>query len=539
MEIYHLKKLSIMALLSVAVICSTWLETNQAVVGQIFRQPEMPKQKVSYQSDSIAPPTTLNGGQSLQPIQRPVITSGIQDFGLRPGISESVPRNPAAAGTPNPGTVFNDGTPSTVFPGISSLPPGQIQGDQTDGFIPTNNGFAGNQQYGGFQSNDPVEPMEPVPAEISSLPDMKVSRDHEEILQYYPDGKLRIRRYVVQDRDGNFIKDGPWIYYGRGEKVLAAGRFVDGIMQGQWRRMHNVNEGGIFSTRPFNLYQGFFESIANFDKGKLEGSWTITDQYGRKIFEVNYENGLREGPASWWFPNQSQMRAAFFREGLLDGEITEWDESEKVIGKKNFLKGRQVIQKSSFYEGQKRHKLETFLAAKLVPSGFDNWWDAKPANYLPEGQRVQNGPATEWYSNGQIKKQVNFRDDKPVGKVLWYHPNGNKMLNGQFKDGKKEGRWTWWHPNGMKSTEGIYKGNQPTGIWREWLENGKLKKEKDLTQNVIILDDNKDPNMSPGPEEESSPIEVLPPINGQKKSDDSESLEIIPPGTEDDKGTAP
>ena len=369
-------------------------------------------------------------------------------------------------------------TDSTLQSGIIDRPPG-VQIERID---QRNKAPFSIQDSGEFRElgadGSPLQQLETMPPELSEIPDESVEQDQEEILQYYPDGKIRIRRFVKQDESGNYIKDGPWFYYDRDKRVIAAGRYRDGIMHGQWRRIHSSSEGGLFATKPFNLFSGQFESIANFENGRLDGAWTIIDQYRRKVFEIGYKNGVRHGNAAWFYPNSAKMREANFKDGLLDGQISELDESGREIGVEVFIEGRKLVRNTTFYRPSVRKSEDYYLDKKLIPNGQDDWWNAKPTGYGSEGDRVQDGPSLQWYENGQRKKRGTFKNDLPVGQFTAWHPNGLKQIQGNYDDGLKNGRWTWWHENGMKSFEGIYKDDKPIGVWRAWNVNGQIRKEE-------------------------------------------------------------
>ena len=140
----------------------------------------------------------------------------------------------------------------------------------------------------------------------------------ETIRQRYPDGKNHILRQVAQDAAGNYYNDGAWRVYSRGGDVIAEGQFKKNKMVGQWRRYHSSSSGGLFSTAPFNKYEGRFLSVAQFENGKLNGTWTIYDQNNQKVFEVGYSKGQRDGVAIWFYPTATKMREASFDKGLLE-----------------------------------------------------------------------------------------------------------------------------------------------------------------------------------------------------------------------------
>ena len=89
-----------------------------------------------------------------------------------------------------------------------------------------------------------------------------------------------------------------------------------------------------------------------------------------------------------------------------------------------------------------------------------------------------DGQTTEWYRNGQNKYITNFKDGKRVGKWTWWHNNGQIGQEGNFKDGKAGGKWTWWYENGQKQEESNYKDGKLDGMSTGWKENGQMDYER-------------------------------------------------------------
>ena len=345
-----------------------------------------------------------------------------------------------------------------------------------------------------------------VPQERANQAD-KVRR--EQVVENYSDGKPRLLRTVALDREGNYYNDGPWVVKDRDGKVVAAGTYRKGVMQGQWARRHTSAEGGMFGEKPFTSFQGPFDSMANFKAGKLDGQWIVYDRAKRSIFEIGYEDGKRDGLATWFYPDTTKMRQATFKQGVLDGEVSEWDEDGRLVSKEFYADGRKLIRNRSFYRPEVPKEESYYLDVKLRQNGLDNWWDAKPAPYLSSGKRIQNGQARSWYSNRQLQYQGQFRNDKPIGRFFWWHENGNRSTVGQFnRAGDRDGRWIWWHDNGMKRIEGDYKEDQPSGVWRSWDEAGKLIKSKDYNSVSVRGDDDEvDPMEGVDPRDEEELLE--------------------------------
>ena len=308
----------------------------------------------------------------------------------------------------------------------------------------------------------------------------------EIIVQRYPDGKPQIEREVVQDEEGNFYNHGFWQVYSRQGNIIAKGQYRNGEMHGLWERQHTKESSGLFSTKPFNLFQGPFTSTATFKNNQLDGMWTLTDYYERKIFEVPYAKGKRDGTATWWYPTMTKMREVTFQDGTIAGRLLEWDEQNKITRNEQFLAGKKVIREVTFYRPKQKETEKYFLDAKLEIEGEDNWWDAQPAPMLSAGEKLQHGPTYSWYDNGLPKMKGQYVDGNRVGRFTWWHANGNKQLEGEYERGNKVGLWTWRHENGMKSIEGNYENGKAVGIWRWWQTDGKIEAEEDLSEAPIV-----------------------------------------------------
>lgn len=66
----------------------------------------------------------------------------------------------------------------------------------------------------------------------------------------------------------------------------------------------------------------------------------------------------------------------------------------------------------------------------------------------------------EYYPNGRIKSQIEYRFGKENGKMIYYDENyGTKTLEITMKKGKKEGKLTRYFANGNMETEATYKND--------------------------------------------------------------------------------
>jgi len=361
----------------------------------------------------------------------------------------------------------------------------QDKGGQIEEILPRGGNPVGNGVVPGQSADSDVRPYDPRNYgaggdSVGRGGDMVDTRGTEIIRQRYPDGKVQVMRYVIQDEEGNYFNQGPWKLLNRQGQVLAEGQFDQGYLTGSWQRWHNKESDGLFSSEPFQQYQGPFLSVAYFNKGKLHGSWIVFDPSRRKIFELGYQNGKRDGIAIWWYPNGMKMRQMGFRDGTLHGELVEWNQQGRIQRRERYVKGQQLVTKTENWAANQKRSEDSFLGPRLEVKSVDDWWNGKPAEYTSIGNDIQHGPTLAWFRNGQPRKRGNYVRGMRQGSFVWWYSNGQKQLAGAFADDQRTGNWVWWHENGMKAISGQYKDGKNIGVWRWWNENGKLVRESDL-----------------------------------------------------------
>jgi hypothetical protein len=61
---------------------------------------------------------------------------------------------------------------------------------------------------------------------------------------------------------------------------------------------------------------------------------------------------------------------------------------------------------------------------------------------------VQQGPKAIWFSNGQVAKMGEMKDDRWHGKYKEWYQDGTLKLDGQYNEGKQDGKWSFFDKDG-------------------------------------------------------------------------------------------
>jgi antitoxin component YwqK of YwqJK toxin-antitoxin module len=91
------------------------------------------------------------------------------------------------------------------------------------------------------------------------------------------------------------------------------------------------------------------------------------------------------------------------------------------------------------------------------------------------------GKVVEYWSDGQMKMEVEFREGQPHGKASSWHKNGQKALVAEWWNGKVHGKQTIWYENGQKMGETEYRKGNEHGRFIGWYKNGRKMLEAEYS----------------------------------------------------------
>ncbi len=120
---------------------------------------------------------------------------------------------------------------------------------------------------------------------------------------------------------------------------------------------------------------------------------------------------------------------------------------------------------------------------KMVREYFFNGQIWKEVNY--KGGK-EDGRYTDYDEYGQIRNERNYKDGEKDGKWTVYYENGQIGSEGNYKDGKKDGKWTGYHENGQIQVVGNYKEGKLEGKRTYYNEDGSINGVKEYKDGKLI-----------------------------------------------------
>ncbi len=122
----------------------------------------------------------------------------------------------------------------------------------------------------------------------------------EVLLQKFPNGKLHIERFVVEDAQGNFVNHGSYKEYDAKGDLIRSGEFKMGAMDGSWTQALSLDAVQALAPKVDAGFKPPFRSTAQFVDGKLHGDWVIADSKGNPVLVWQFANGKRENVSNWF-----------------------------------------------------------------------------------------------------------------------------------------------------------------------------------------------------------------------------------------------
>jgi antitoxin component YwqK of YwqJK toxin-antitoxin module len=103
------------------------------------------------------------------------------------------------------------------------------------------------------------------------------------------------------------------------------------------------------------------------------------------------------------------------------------------------------------------------------------------------GNKLKLSKLEDYYTNGQLESEKNYKDGKKDGLQRGWYENGQLEYEENYKDGKWNGLQRAWYENGQLKYEINYKDGNKDGLWR-WFSyrDGQLEYEENYKDGEII-----------------------------------------------------
>jgi len=249
------------------------------------------------------------------------------------------------------------------------------------------------------------------------------------------------------------------VLYDMSGNVTAGGKICDGKFHGLW----------------INLYpNGKVRSEGKYFLGLLDSTWNFFDSLGNKILEISYKNGVKNGVKRSY--GKKLILEENYKDGVLDGYFCEKYYNGKTRKCISVVDGRFNGNVIVYDSNGNVISFEVYKKGILILREDINGFDLN---------HNKHGKWKEFYSNGNVKSEIEYYHGKKHGYYKLYDKNGNLLkvemyvndsLVANDKSVKTHQIIRDYYFNGKIKIEGSYYNGIPDGIRREYDTSGNVVK---------------------------------------------------------------
>lgn len=254
-------------------------------------------------------------------------------------------------------------------------------------------------------------------------------------------------------------------------KVSSEGNMVNGKPEGYWKTYYP---------------NGKVKSEGNRKNFVLDSVWKFYTEDGKIQQEFSYRNGKKNGPKRIYGKDAKLESEETYVDDVKHGPVTYFYKNGALQKKINFIQGRE---EGAAYEYDQDGTIITLIDYKAGFIKFQEKINRKDKNGLKQGIWK------EFYSEGKVKLDGRYLDDKKNGYFKEYDTRGNLVNTVKFEYGKqvlnapelaKMDTKTEYHENGRKKYVGNFKNDIPEGVHREYKEDGTIQNAYVFREGVLI-----------------------------------------------------
>lgn len=223
------------------------------------------------------------------------------------------------------------------------------------------------------------------------------------------------------------------------------------------------------------IYTGELESEGTYIDGNLHGEYRSyqTDENDKLfLWQIsNYENGLEQGKVTNFYPGGQIETEFYMRDGEIEGKCISYFENGNIKEIEEYAKSRLYGLKTTYYENGE---------IKEATNYFDNYIHGSKTEYLDNGSKFKES----YYKDGVLTKAYHYKKGKlesvenyTFGKLAerkTYDENNSLTSHSIYKSGIHN--WKAYYPNGNLKFEVQLKDNLFFGENKYYYENGNLEK---------------------------------------------------------------
>jgi antitoxin component YwqK of YwqJK toxin-antitoxin module len=296
-------------------------------------------------------------------------------------------------------------------------------------------------------------------------------------INYFKGKKNGIRKTyqdneIIFENFENDVKSGLTVYYYPDMKVKRELNFVNGRENGISKEF---SPDGLI-TGIIEYKNGFIvnrERINRFDlKGEKHGVWKEFWENDKVKTEISYNGGKKNGYYKEYDKNGSLIKLFKY---VNDSLVPDASEIARLDIKTEYYSDGSIKKRGSFKGDIAQGVMREYSQEGKIIKSFIYNNGVVIAEGIVDEKGLYQGFWKEFYLNGNIKSEGEYKNGKKTGKWKYYHENGKIEQEGSYNSkGNKQGKWIWYYPSGNLLRDENYLDGFEDGLFVEYTDSGSI-----------------------------------------------------------------
>jgi antitoxin component YwqK of YwqJK toxin-antitoxin module len=252
--------------------------------------------------------------------------------------------------------------------------------------------------------------------------------------------------------------------------------YLDGVLEG--RGYQYGRDGRIIAIITYE--KGVVKSIQMINKYNAKnqkvGLWIVyyDDSSDKKLkkLEGRYKNDLKNGYFREYDKKGVQLSTIKYVNGQVIENAVELMSVDLV---REFYPDASVKWEKTYLGSQPNGIWKKFDTNGIVVEAIIYKLGIRIGEGIIDSAGVKQGHWREYYTEGDLRGEGDYKDGAKIGSWKFYHSNGKVEQNGKYrKGGKPHGLWVWYYENGATRREETYINGKEDGETVEYDENGEI-----------------------------------------------------------------
>ena len=287
---------------------------------------------------------------------------------------------------------------------------------------------------------------------------------------------------ITKENFVNDIKEGYTRYYFLNGSLKMEIPFVKGLEQG-FAKEYSL-EGNIITLIEYK--KGFIVErikINRQDQNNLkQGKWYTFYENGNVKTEGNYIDGKKNGYFKDYTENGDLISVSKYINDILQEEAAE---ITKLDVRNEYYPDGKIKVRATYRNGVPEGIRREYNKDGEIEKSFIYQNGIITGEGIVKEDGAKNGHWKEFYPDGSLKSEGEYKDDKPVGEWKYYYADGKLEQKGKYTNsGKLTGTWKRYFNNGQMMIEEEYINGEKDGPHTEYDENGKIVEQGEYVKGL-------------------------------------------------------